>query len=204
MNSTFRILNSKLRTAPAQERPPLPLRSCRLVLAAGDSGFGRGKAGSAVGAVAEGLGRGTATTAQREGTLGNRVRISVPVHQRDVVTFHEVWTVPSDFDVRHTPLRLEPVQKRHATSDPTGLNLRVLRVLRGSFTPFSASTTGTLSSIWSYPSCRAAIPWLRPATRGSAPCAGPRCDSNPRAGSGAPLCACRSSARRSTGTRVCR
>src|SRR5436190_20437929 len=104
----FQIPNSEflIRTAPEQLRRPWPLRTCGLVLAVRDSGFRRGKAGSAVGAVAEGLGRGTATPAQHEWPLRNRVGISVPVHHRDVVTFHEVRTVLSDLDCCHNTSRL--------------------------------------------------------------------------------------------------
>src|SRR6266513_2136108 len=98
MQSVFRGGHS----LPIESKVTGALR-CRLVLAVGNRGFGRGKADFAVGAVTEGFVGGAAAPAQHERTLGNRVRISVPVDQRYIVAFHEVRTVLSDLDIRHTP-----------------------------------------------------------------------------------------------------
>src|SRR3954452_5949377 len=73
----------------------------RFVLTSRHRGFGRSEPGSAVGAVAEWLALGAAAATQREWTLRNGVRIAVPVDQRDIVAFHQVGTVLSDFDVCH-------------------------------------------------------------------------------------------------------
>src|SRR5215216_5503406 len=107
------------------------------VVAAWNRGFGGLESDSRVRAVTERLVRGAATAAERKRSLHYRVRIPVPVDERDVLAVDQVRAVLPDFD-------------RH----------------RHSVTPSSASQQGSRRSLWSFPSCRAAIPSPRPATAG--------------------------------------
>jgi len=72
------------------------------VLAAGDCCFGRFKAGSRVGPVAERLGGGAAAATQSKRTLGNCVGGAIPIDRRHIVALDQIGPVLNNFDRCHS------------------------------------------------------------------------------------------------------
>src|SRR5206468_970190 len=140
-------------------------------------GFGRLKSRPRVRAVTERLRRRSPAATQRERTLRNLIRVSVPVDERHIVALDEVRTVLSHFNRGHcyAPKVFTTEDTEDREAKPFCFFL-LSSVVESFFNSFSASPTGIRCSTSSSPSCRAAAPSPPPATADRAPCAAPRCD----------------------------